>query len=374
MARLEDRIKQIMEGTSKPEALQADAGLSAKEVASKQNKIATSGDPEGKDSSKQNEVLRSESVTPDTGLKVGGTDTTAAADNAKIQSGKGRKLDSDGTKLVQDGASADQKTDNTDADNTKIKAKQAGTKEASGKLTQESMSALFSGEELSEEFKEKASTIFEAAVEHVAEARIQELQEEHQLQLSEAVEEVKGELVEQIDGFLDKIVEQWLQDNVVALERGMKMEVVESFIQGIKQVFTEHYVEVPEDKVDIVEAQASEIEALQAQVAELAESVEAVQAEKQILQCEDIVAESSKGLTAIESEKFASLVENVEFTSVEEFTSKVQTIRESYFKKGSQPSSQEVTKQLAEEKQAPSSTAKAVVEALNKGTLKFVRQ
>lgn len=213
------------------------------------------------------------------------------------------------------------------------------------KLKEDAFEALFSGEQLSEEFKAKAEAIFEAAVEQVAEAKVQELQEEYQLQLEEAVEEVKGELVEQIDGYLDYVVEEWMQDNAVALESGIKVEMVSSFMENLKSVFEQHYIEVPESKIDVIEEQAKTIEKLQAELDEAQEAADRAIVESMVLKCEAIIAEAKEGLTAIEADKLQSLAENVEFDTEVEFARKVKALKESYFRKGSKLDEANITTQ-----------------------------
>ena len=292
-----------------------------------------------KDSKKKDKTEVKEGIVPGTDAILGTKqkENLTAASPELSGSEKTNKLTkgyNKGTKqpTVTDPAKADSADATAKGETDKIKA---GYKDKSAmpKLKAEAIAALFDGETLTEEFKLKAEAIFEAAVEQVAEARIQELQEEYQQQLTEAVEEVKGELVEQIDGYLDHVIEEWLQDNAVALESGIKVEMVSSFMESLKNVFEEHYIEVPEDRLDVVETQAGQIEKLETELAEAKEEAERASSEAQILKCEAIIAEHSKGLTAIESEKMISLAENIEFETEEEFSSKVAALKVSYFRK-----------------------------------------
>ena len=230
---------------------------------------------------------------------------------------------------VSQSGSGDEKAS---AETTKIKS--AYSSSTMPKLKAEAFEALFSGETLTEEFKFKAEAIFEAAVEQVAEAKVAALQEEYQEQLTEAIDEVKGELVEQIDGYLDLVIEKWMEDNAVALESGIKVEMVSSFMEKMKDVFTEHYIDVPESKLDIVAEQAAQLEEAQEDLEVQKELTEQALAEVNILKCDAIIAEASEGLSAIESEKLYSLAENVEFDTTEEFAGKVKALKESYFRKG----------------------------------------
>lgn len=225
---------------------------------------------------------------------------------------------------------------------SELKSAGAGDNESNKKnnvdkqtLTKEHITAMFQGQELSEEFVEKASTIFEAAVAQMVEQRLEEemvaLQEEFQVKLDEAVEEVQGELVEQVDGFLNFVVEQWLEDNAVALESGIKVEMVSSFIDGMKKLFTEHYIEVPEEKLDVIEEQAARIAELEEVAVTLDESNDQLEAELIAAKRQLVIEHVSVDLTMTQKQKFAGLVENVEFTSDEEFENAIKTIKEGYF-------------------------------------------
>ena len=252
----------------------------------------------------------------------------------------------------------------------KIKAKYETP--AMEKLKAESFEALFSGETLTEEFQTKAKAIFEAAVAQVAEAKVEALQEEYQLKLDEAVEEVKGELVEQIDGYLDHVVEEWMQDNAVALESGIKVEMVSSFMESLKDVFTQHYIEVPESKVDVVEEQAAAIEELQLKLAEAEEIAEAALIESKVLKAEAIIAEAQEGLTQVQAEKLYSLAENVDFETEEEFAAKVNALRESYFRKDAKTATQEEKQPAQIEESKSYSDVEAVLQALRQDS-KLIR-
>lgn len=195
----------------------------------------------------------------------------------------------------------------------------------------EDMDALFTGEELTEEFKEKATTIFESAVMVRVKEEVSRLEEEYATKLEEEVAKSIEGLVEQVDGYLGYIAEQWIAQNELALEHGIKSEIVESFITGMKGLFEEHYIDVPEEKYDVLGEMTEQIEALEAKLNEQVESN--VELSKQIAESKrtEIVRESAAGLTAVETEKFQGLVEELSFEDAETFASKVKTIRESYF-------------------------------------------
>lgn len=270
---------------------------------------------------------------PSSGDAVSGSDN---GDNAKLKVGLSKKETSG---KVSDGATGQGGDEPTNSANNAGTELQKGSKKGN---VAEHMTALFAGESLSEEFQTKAATIFEAAVQSVAADRIAALEEEYQQRLNEdaetlmarmdeAVEETKAELVEQIDGYLNHVVESWINDNAVALEGAMKVELVNSFIDGMKGLFKEHYFDIPEDRLDIVEEQAKEIAQLQEALNTLTEEHDELVGEKVALIKSAIQEEIANDLTETEKEKFAGLVENVEFTDSDEYQQKLETIKESYF-------------------------------------------
>ena len=195
----------------------------------------------------------------------------------------------------------------------------------------EDVDALFNGESLSEDFRVKATTIFEAAVRVRVEKIVEDVLKDNDNVLAEAVESIKGELTEQVDQYLNYVVEEWVKDNQVAIETGLRAELAEDFINGLKTLFAEHYVEIPEDKVDVAEE-------LAAKVAELQEAVEAATAEKATLSEQlnsakknEAIRKACVGLTETQVAKLTSLAEGVEFTTEGDFNTKLAVIRENYF-------------------------------------------
>jgi hypothetical protein len=197
----------------------------------------------------------------------------------------------------------------------------------------EDLTALVESEAtLSEGFKGKAAVIFEAALKSKLSEHVERLEEQYAEELSEEVARVESELVEKVDGYLNYVVEQWMDDNKLAIESGLRTEIAESFMSQLHAVFTEHYIEVPESKVDLVDELATKVEELEEQVSthvdaniELKESVKA-------LTREAIIRESATGLSETQAEKLKSLVEDIDFDTAESFEEKVSTIKESYFK------------------------------------------
>jgi hypothetical protein len=194
--------------------------------------------------------------------------------------------------------------------------------------------ALVGDSDLSEEFKQKAATIFEAAIKAKVKEESQRLQGEYETKLKEDTEAHKADVVEKVDSYLNYVVEEWMQENKIAIERGIKGEIAEDFIGGLKKLFEDHYIDVPDEKYNVLEDQASKIEDLEKKLNE--EIEKNVTSHKTIgeLKREDIAKAVSENLTDVEKEKFNKLAEEVEYSNEEDFTTKVTTIKESYFGKG----------------------------------------
>jgi hypothetical protein len=194
----------------------------------------------------------------------------------------------------------------------------------------EDIDALLQGEDLSEEFVSKATTIFESAVM----SRVEEIAEEVESQLHEqfeqAVEELKEDFAAKIDDYLNYMVEEWMKENELAIESGLRAEIVEDFIGGLKNLFAEHYIDIPEEKVDVVQEMADKVEELEAKLNE--EISRSIDFKKEINEHKRIQALQTvcEGLTQTQVEKLKSLAESVEFTSEEEFADKISTLKEAY--------------------------------------------
>jgi len=213
------------------------------------------------------------------------------------------------------------------------KAKEAIEKRLASINVQEDVNALMEGEDLSEDFQKKAATIFEAAVKSKIRPEVERIELEKTQEIAEEHETFKTELAEKVDGYLDYVVAEWMKDNELAIERGLKGEIAEDFITGLKALFEEHYIDVPDEKYDILESQAQKIEELEGKLNEtIGKLTEKKQSEDSLVR-EAVIKEVSSDLAETQSEKFASLVEDVEFTDKDSFEEKLNTLKENYFPK-----------------------------------------
>ena len=189
--------------------------------------------------------------------------------------------------------------------------------------------ALVGGEDLSEEFKNKAKVVFEAAVSAKVGEIKEELESQKRDEIVEASNEIKEDLTNKVDSFLGYVAEEWVKDNELAIERGLKSELTENFIQGLKALFEDHYVEVPDDKLDVVDELASKIEDVEAKLNEEVSKNIDLTSERDELVRNKVVSEVSSDLTTSEVEKLTKLIEDLD--ADDEFESNVKTIKESYF-------------------------------------------
>ena len=194
----------------------------------------------------------------------------------------------------------------------------------------EDIDALLQGENLSEEFASKAATIFEAAVNSRVTEIAEELQVELQEQFSDAIDHLKEEFTTKIDDYLNYMVEEWMKENELAIESGLRTEIVEDFIGGMRNLFAEHYIDIPEEKVDVVNELAAKVEELEEKLNE--EMHRSIQFKKEINEHKKLEAVQTvcEGLTQTQVEKLKSLAESVEFTTEEEFADKLETLKEAY--------------------------------------------
>ena len=197
----------------------------------------------------------------------------------------------------------------------------------------EDVSALTEGEELSEEFKDKAATIFEAAVKSKLRSEVERIEEAKVQEIAEEINRVRDELTEKVDAYMNYVVEEWMKENEIAIERGLKGEIAEDFISGLKSLFEEHYIDVPDEKYDILGTQSEKIDELESKLNEQIEKTAAIKKQNDQLVRESVFAEVASDLADTEVEKFKSLAEDVDFTDEGSFRSKLDTLKESYFPK-----------------------------------------
>ena len=191
--------------------------------------------------------------------------------------------------------------------------------------------ALLEGEELSEEFQNKAKTIFEAAIKSkLADVR-ESVKAEYEEQLVEEVAAIKSELEERVDSYLEYVADEWMTDNQIAVESGLKSEMTDSFLTGMKSLFEEHYVSVPEDKYDVIESMVDKLDEMEGKLNEQIEKNVALNRRLAESSADVVFGEVTEGLAATQKEKLATLVENVEFESETDYREKLVTLKESYF-------------------------------------------
>ena len=210
------------------------------------------------------------------------------------------------------------------------------------------MDALVGGEDLSEEFKTKAATIFETAVSAkvISEVnqRIEELEEQYVQEITEAKEEHKSTMTEKVDGYLNYVVEEWMTENELAVEKGIRSELVEDFMTGLKTLFTEHYIDIPEEKVDLVDDLFGKVEDLEQKLDESINNNVEMKKELAEFKKEDTLREVSKDLADTEKEKLGKLAEGIDFEDEQQYTEKLEVIKENYF-----PTSTQKTETITEE-------------------------
>ena len=218
-----------------------------------------------------------------------------------------------------------------DAGEDKAMIKKMMKKQKMKEQMDQDVGALLSGEELSEEFKTKATTIFEAAVIARSQAILEEVEEAMYEEFEASVEEVKEDLSKKLDDYINYMSEEWFKENQLAVEKGLRAEIVEDFIRGMKSLFEDHYIDIPEEKVNVVEELTDKVEELEDSLNEQIQT--AVQMKKQINEYKktEAIHAVCEGLTQTQVEKLKSLAESVDFTTEEEFGRKLETLVDSYF-------------------------------------------
>ena len=266
-----------------------------------------------------------------------------AKDNLGGPTNQNYKQDNDSSKIANKGTSKvsdGHVTKNAkpgDAAPGKLKEEEETTEEVVSETpefsVEEDVNALLTGEELSEEFKEKTKTIFEAAVKSKLAEETKKIEESYEARLTEQVETVKSELAEKMDKFLSYVAEEWKKENEIELHNGIKLEMAETMMLKMKQLFEENYVELPEEKYNVMDEMTEKLDEMEAKLNEQIETNMSLNSKINAFVKEATIAEVSKGLAQTQAEKLASLAEGVEYDSAESFKNKLETIKENYFPK-----------------------------------------
>ena len=267
-------------------------------------------------------------------------DEATTAQASVVGNGKGAKagkiLDVDDNEVPGAKATDVPKGKDTDAKNKKsVKTKPSMAKAT---MAKEHADALFAGEELSEDFKGKATTIFEAALNENLETYIEAVDAHYATQLEEETVRVREDLTEKLNDYMGYVVDEWMKDNELALERGLRGDIAESFMTGLKDLFTSHYIDVPEEKYDLLEEMNSKFDTLTEEINTQIHSNVELKKEIQELKCKEIFHELSEGLVDTEVEKFQSLSEGIEFDTTDQYKEKLEVIKEGYFSDASESS------------------------------------
>ncbi len=229
-------------------------------------------------------------------------------------------------------AAEEEDEEEEDEDEEEEEGKKKGKKKMEEEFDiDEDVNALLAGEELSEEFQEKARTIFEAAIRSKVGEIKEELQETYENALIEEVQFIKQELTERVDAYLEYVSDEWIQENALAVEHGLKTEMTESFLNGMKQLFEDHYVSIPEDKYDVIESMVDKLDEMEEKLNEQIERNIALNKRLAESVADVIFADVAEGLALSQKDKLASLAENVEFDGEDNYREKLVTLRESYF-------------------------------------------
>ena len=240
-------------------------------------------------------------------------------------------MDSIGTEVLKQGDNAEaEESAEVVAENPETEETTVNEEEVTLNV-EEDLAALFGGEELSEEFQEKARTIFEAAVNSKVNEIQEAMTEEYEKTLTEHLEGVKSELIERTDAYLEYVSDEWLKENAIEVEHGLKTEMTESFLQGMKGLFEDHYVSIPDDKYDVLESMVNKLDDMEGKLNEQIEKNISLNKRLGESTADGIFSEVSEGLAETQKEKLHSLAEGIEFEGEDAYREKIVTLRESYF-------------------------------------------
>ena len=259
-------------------------------------------------------------------------DGQTAADKVKKVSDQVNKDAKDGS-LPKDHKPAGMKEEEAEVEGEEIAEDKEESTEMNIDLSDDVKALVSTDADLSEEFKEKAATIFETAVKTRIQEQVKVIEAQYEKKLSEETETIKEAMTEKVDSYLNYVVEEWMKENELAVERGIRTEIAEDFITGLKSLFKEHYIDVPEEKYNVLDDLTNQTKDLEAKLNEQIEKNVNLTKEVSELHKREAIAEVSEDLTDTETEKFISMAENVEFDSAEKFKEKLETIKESYFPK-----------------------------------------
>ena len=319
--------------------------MAAKELNEMDNPVtrgAKAGDPMKKvdDSTSPGASASYEDLGGPTPQNYKSTDNSAALKPASVKTvkdivNKGAKaampMDSIGTEVLKQGdnpeaeESAEVVAENPETEETTVNEEEVTLN------VEEDLAALFGGEELSEEFQEKARTIFEAAVNSKVNEIQEAMTEEYEKTLTEHLEGVKSELIERTDAYLEYVSDEWLKENAIEVEHGLKTEMTESFLQGMKGLFEDHYVSIPDDKYDVLESMVNKLDDMEGKLNEQIEKNISLNKRLGESTADGIFSEVSEGLAETQKEKLHSLAEGIEFEGEDAYREKIVTLRESYF-------------------------------------------
>ena len=327
-------------GGAKPEAKVekgADEDRKEKAVSAKDKTKEVSGDAQQKGAGKADapkKLAAGDDVEPEDDQEVVSEAKKLTKAQTLEQIGKMKKSEIDEMLAAHQSKLAEAENAKSEEELKKLEDAKADIEEKIKSISvKEDVDALTEGEELSEEFKEKAAIIFEAAVKSKTREEITRIHDsltsEFDVKLSEQVEG----LTEKVDTYLNYVVDEWMKENELAIERGLKGEIAEDFISGLKQLFEDHYIDVPNEKYDVLEAQSEKIDELESKVNQVMERNVALKTDKSGLVREQVISEASEDLTDTEIEKFKSLVEDVDFVDEESFRAKLDTLKDNYFPK-----------------------------------------
>ena len=319
--------------------------MAAKELNEMDNPVtrgAKAGDPMKKvdDSTSPGASASYEDLGGPTPQNYKSTDNSAALKPASVKTvkdivNKGAKaampMDSIGTEVLKQGDNAEaEESAEVVAENPETEETTVNEEEVTLNV-EEDLAALFGGEELSEEFQEKARTIFEAAVNSKVNEIQEAMTEEYEKTLTEHLEGVKSELIERTDAYLEYVSDEWLKENAIEVEHGLKTEMTESFLQGMKGLFEDHYVSIPDDKYDVLESMVNKLDDMEGKLNEQIEKNISLNQRLGESTADGIFSEVSEGLAETQKEKLHSLAEGIEFEGEAAYREKIVTLRESYF-------------------------------------------